>query len=132
VPQCKLLVLCQSTAVDSSSNLVSLQGLIQVFTLQKPFTGEGFLPGRFVLFSLWSTDSDEPVEIECRVRIVAPDGKENVAPSFKFAVKGPRHRHHTNLNGFPIVGLGENRIVMDIRDGKDWIEAAFCDILVQE
>jgi hypothetical protein len=128
-------ILCQSSAVDRDTNVVSLFNVIEDLTLSAPPpeappgqqlpAGLALVPP-FRIVALWSrSNPDVPEQGRGRMRLLLPkDG--SVARTQEFDVDLTQHlrlRHIMNLSGLPLGGEGIYRFVIDGMTGtSEWTE----------
>jgi hypothetical protein len=128
-------ILCQSSAVDLDSNLVSLFNVVEELTLPAPppQTPQGqqlpaglTLAPLFQIVVLWTrSDPEVPEHSKGRLRILLPGGGEATAPEFEVDLtQNPRARHRINLASLPVSRAeGIHRFVIDGMTGTlGWTE----------
>lgn len=120
-------VLCQSVITDRETNSVSyINSIEEITAVQLPVR----LPLVFV-GTLWQKD-DKGSDLEVRVRILAPDGRDIRETTF-----GPqpfrqlRWRLNFGFEGAQLEGVGEYSFVIEHKIAKEWSEATRLPLAVK-
>ena len=109
-------VLCETSVVDRDTNNVSLLNVLEQMQLvaEPPVLSEAeprpeaMVPSQIQMVILSErTDMNVPEKGRCRLRLIAPDGKESHPSDFDVDLtKAPRHRFRMNFQGIPITIQG--------------------------
>ena len=116
-------VLCSRSVVDSETNNVSIQNVIEQIIIQAEPQENGFLPIELELITLWG--KDEPKEVaegEERVTFITPSGKSEIISETKIDLtKVERRRQRIKLPGLPLSEAGKYYFKVEVKNkNKEW------------
>jgi hypothetical protein len=114
-------VLCSRSVIDSETNNVSIQDVVEQITVNAEPAENGFLPFTFEIIPLWGRkDSDNPSKGMERVTFITPSGKSEVVSETEIDLsKAERHRHRVRFPGLPISETGKYYFKVEVKNGND-------------
>lgn len=122
-------VVCQHVVIDSQSNNVSLQNVLEQIAVAEEPVPNGLLPVKFEIISLWiRSDLDTPTSGHSRIVFAFPSGKRaTVGPEMTIDLSNhSRARTVLRVQGFPIQELGQHIFLVELQDEAEteWHEVA--------
>jgi hypothetical protein len=126
-------VLCSRSVIDSETNNVSIQDVIEHIIINAEPTENGFLPFPLELITLWGRkELDKPAIGTERVAFVTPSGKSSIISESKIDLsKVERHRHRVRLPGLPLSEGGRYYFKVELTDGDQDHEVAAIPLVIQ-
>src|SRR3990172_3519864 len=127
-------VLCSRSVIDSETNNVSIQDVIEQITINAEPTEDGFLPFPLELITLWGRkEIDRPARGIERVSFVTPSGKHTIISESKIDLsKAERHRQRVRFPGLPIGEAGRHYFRVEFKEnGDQYREVAAVPLTVQ-
>jgi hypothetical protein len=114
-------VLCSRSVIDSETNNVSIQDVIEQITVNAEPVENGFLPFPFELITLWGRkESNEPAKGMERVTFVTPSGKAEVVSEAEIDLSNvERNRHRVRFPGLPISEGGKYYFKVEVKNGNN-------------
>jgi len=114
-------VLCSRSVIDSETNNVSIQDVIEQITINAEPTENGFLPFPLELITLWGRENlKKPANGTERVSFVTPSGKSTQISEAKIDLsKVERHRQRVRLQGLPISESGKYYFRVELLEDSD-------------
>jgi hypothetical protein len=111
-------VLCSRSVIDSETNNVSIQNVVEQIVIQAEPQENGFLPIELELITLWGKDEPkEVVEGAGRVTFITPSGKSDVISDEKIDLtKAERHRQRIKLPGLPVSEAGKYYFKVEVKN----------------
>lgn len=110
-------VLCSRSIIDSESNNVTLQNVVEQLNISGEPTPEGMVPVELEVVTLSArADFALPGRGKGRVRLVPPSGDS--VDVFEFDVdlsKHKRHRHRGHIRGLSVSGPGRYVFEVELR-----------------
>lgn len=106
-------VLCQGTAIDAESNLLSLFNCIEELTLSidrtKASDSKLVVPVKFQLVSFWIIGNDQSEVLNVEGELIDPQGQvlNNFSNTFNIKKGVKRFRNRTNIDGLTVSVPGE-------------------------
>ncbi|MBM3151373.1 MAG: hypothetical protein FJZ96_04085 [Chloroflexi bacterium] len=126
-------VLCSQSVIDSETNTVSIQNVIEQILINSDPKPDGFLPIPLELITLWGRKESDRTEkgIE-RVSFVSPSKNTNVVAEATIDLSAAeRYRHRVRFPGLPLHEAGRYYFIVEIKeDGGVWREAAAVPLTV--
>lgn len=120
-------ILCSRSVIDSETNNVSIQNIIEQIVIKAEPTENGFLPIDIELITLWGREETDKAEegIE-KVTFVTPSGKSEVISETNIDLtKAERHRQRLKLQGLPISESGRYYFKVETKnDDGNWIQVS--------
>lgn len=116
-------ILCSRSVIDSETNNVSIQDVIEQITINAKPEENSFLPFPMELITLWGRDaSNEPSKGSERVIFITPSGKSEVISEIEIDLtKVERHRQRTRFPGLPIGEAGRYYFKVEAKNGtNEW------------
>lgn len=120
-------VLCSRSVIDSETNNVSIQDVIEQITINAEPAENGFLPFPLELITLWGRkEFNEPSKGSERVIFESPSGKsEIVSEAVIDLTKVERHRHRVRFPGLPVSETGKYYFKVETKNGdNEWREVS--------
>jgi hypothetical protein len=127
-------VLCARSVIDSETNNVNIQDVIEQITIVAEPTENGFLPFPLELITLWGRkEIDKPASGTERVSFVTPSGKSTIISESKIDLsKVERHRQRVKMPGLPLGEAGRYYFRVEFKeDGDEYIEVAAIPLAIQ-
>jgi hypothetical protein len=127
-------ILCSRSIIDSETNNVSIQDVIEQISINAQPTENGFLPFPLELITLWGRkESDEAVQGMERISFVTPSGKETIISEARIDLtKAERHRHRVRFPGLPLDQAGRYYFRVDFKEnGEEYRDMAAIPLAVQ-
>ncbi|MBI4732193.1 MAG: hypothetical protein HY781_08750 [Chloroflexi bacterium] len=126
-------VLCSRSVIDTETNNVSIQDVLEQITVNDDPKLNGFLPIPLELITLWGRrESDKGTEGMERVTFLTPSGKSNVVTEAKIDLSAvERHRHKVKFPGLPLSEAGRYYFRVEIQEkDNEWREVAAIPLTV--
>lgn len=120
-------VLCSRSVIDSETNNVSIQNVIEQIIINGEPTENGFLPIPLELITLWGREKvDETSEGTERVTFISPNGKsEIISETIIDLTKVERHRQRIRFPGLPVSEAGKHYFKVETKnDNNEWEQVA--------
>jgi hypothetical protein len=120
-------VLCSRSVIDSETNNVSIQDVIEQITINAEPAQDGFLPIPFELISLYiRKESNSPLKGSERITFITPSGKsEVVSDGIIDLSSAERFRHRVKFPGLPLREAGRYHFTIDIKEEtSEWQKVA--------
>ncbi len=120
-------VLCSRAVIDSETNNVSIQDVIEQITINAEPAEDGFLPIPFELITLYiRKESNTPIKGNDRVTFMTPSGKAEVVSEGTIDLSSAeRFRHRVKFPGVPLREAGRYYFIIDIKkDNDEWEKVA--------
>lgn len=127
-------VLCSRSVIDSETNNVSIQDVIEQITIVAKPTENGFLPFPLELITLWGRkEIDRPANGTERVSFVTPSGKSTLISESKIDLsKIERHRQRIKFPGIPLSEAGRYYFRVEFKvDDDEYHEVAAIPLAIQ-
>jgi hypothetical protein len=127
-------VLCSRSVIDSETNNVSIQDVIEQITIVAEPTENGFLPFPLELITLWGRkEIDKPANGTERVSFVTPSGKSTIISESNIDLsKIERHRQRVKLPGLPLGQAGRYYFRVEVKGSSDqYREVAAIPLAIQ-
>lgn len=127
-------VLCSRSVIDSETNNVSIQDVIEQITIIAEPTDDGFLPFPLELITLWGRkEVDRPTNGTERVSFVTPSGKSTTISESKIDLsRVERHRQRVKLPGLPLDEAGRYYFRVEFKEnGDEYREVAAIPLTIQ-
>jgi hypothetical protein len=114
-------VLCSRSVIDSETNNVSIQDVVEQITINAKPVDNGFLPFPLELITLWGRKKvDESIKGIERVSFVTPSGMSTVISESNIDLsKAERHRQRVKIPGLPISEGGRYYFIVEFKEGDD-------------
>ncbi|MBI3739785.1 MAG: hypothetical protein HY258_12120 [Chloroflexi bacterium] len=114
-------VLCSRSVIDSETNNISIQDVIEQITINAEPAENGFLPFQLELITLWGRkEINEATEGTERVTFITPSGKSEVISEAKIDLtKAERHRQRVRFPGLPISEAGKYYFAVEVKNGNN-------------
>ena len=114
-------VLCARSIIDSETNNVSIQDVVEQITINAEPIENGFLPFPLELITLWGRkESDKPAKGTERVTFVTPSGKSEVVSEAEIDLSSvERHRHRVRFPGLPVSEAGKYYFKVEMKNGSN-------------
>ncbi|MEW5830526.1 MAG: hypothetical protein AB1846_16675 [Chloroflexota bacterium] len=114
-------VLCTRSVIDTETNNVSIQDVIEQITIAAEPIENGFLPFQLELITLWGRkESDTPSKGMERVIFMTPSGNAEVVSESEIDLSSvERHRHRVRLPGIPVSEAGKYYFKVEIKNGNN-------------
>lgn len=114
-------VLCSRSVIDSETNNVSIQDVIEQITIKAEPTENGFLPFPLELITLWGRrDINKPSMGSERVAFVTPSGKNEIISEAEIDLTNvERHRQRVRFPGLPVSESGRYYFKVEVRSGNN-------------
>ena len=114
-------VLCSRSVIDSETNNVSIQDIIEQITINAEPVENGFLPFPMELITLWGREeSNEPTKGTERVTFVTPSGKTKVISEAEIDLTTvERNRHRVRFAGLPVGETGKYYFRVELKNGNN-------------
>ena len=116
-------VLCSRSVIDSETNNVSIQDVVEQITINDKPTENGFLPFSMELITLWGReDNSKPSKGYERIIFTTPSGKTEVISEAEIDLtKVERHRHRVRFPGLPVSESGKYYFKVETKNGdNEW------------
>ncbi len=126
-------VLCSRSIIDSETNNVSIQDVVEQITINAEPAENGFLPFPFELITLWGRkESDNPSKGIERITFVTPSGKSEVVSEAEIDLSNTeRHRHRVKFPGLPVSEAGKYYFKVAVKNGNsEWQQVSAVPIKV--
>jgi hypothetical protein len=120
-------VLCSRSVIDSETNNVSIQDVIEQITINAEPAQDGFLPIPFELITLCiRKESNKPAKGNERITFVTPSGKSDIVAEGVIDLSSTeRFRHRVKFPGLPLSEAGRYFFIVDIKDDSgEWQKVA--------
>jgi hypothetical protein len=125
---CSSVILCERAIIEEQSKALSLVCLVENITLPAPppelkVDGKQIaVPFRFYVVQQWSRTKLAVKEAaEGRVLFKGPNGKQFGSVGFVIELrKTPRARVISQSFGFPLVGAGAYKCIVQLKGSKNW------------
>lgn len=136
------VVLCQSSAVDRETNVVSLFNVVEEIHLpaqplalppEQQLPAGTLLTPIFQLVALWMRSApDVPEQGRGRIQVLLPDGSLGMSQEFEVDLtQYLRLRFRSNLPGLPVGGEGVYRFLIDGKAAdSEWTQMFELPLLV--
>jgi hypothetical protein len=127
-------VLCSRSVIDSETNNVSIQDVVEQITINAEPAENGFLPFPLELITLWGRKKvDEPTKGTERVSFVTPSGKSTVISESNIDLsKTERHRQKVKFPGLPLGEGGRYYFIVEFKeDNGQYSEVAAIPLTIQ-
>ena len=127
-------VLCSRSVIDSETNNVSIQDVVEQITINAEPAKNGFLPFPLELITLWGRKKvDEPTKGTERVSFVTPSGKSTVISESNIDLsKAERHRQKVKFPGLPLGEGGRYYFKVEFKEDSDeYFEVAAIPLTIQ-
>ena len=114
-------VLCSRSVIDSESNNVSIQDVVEQININAKPADNGFLPIQLELISLWGReDVNEASKGTERIIFVTPSGKTEIISEAEIDLtKAERHRHRVRFPGLPVNEAGKYYFKVEMKNGDN-------------
>lgn len=114
-------VLCARSIIDSETNNVSIQDVVEQITINAEPAENGFLPFPLELITLWGRkESNNPTKGIERVTFVTPSGKSQVVSEAEIDLSNAeRHRHRVKFQGLPISESGKYYFKVEFKNNNN-------------
>jgi hypothetical protein len=114
-------VLCSRSIIDSDTNNVSIQDIIEQITINAEPAENGFLPFPMELITLWGREEiNEATKGTERVTFISPSGKAEVVSEAEIDLtKVERHRQRVRFPGLPISESGRYYFKVEMNNGNN-------------
>jgi len=116
-------ILCSRAVIDSETNNVSIQNVIEQIIIKAEPAENGFLPIELELITLWGRkELNETAEGVERVTFITPSGKSEVISEAEIDLtKAERHRQRVKLSGLPVSESGKFYFKVETKnDNNEW------------
>lgn len=115
-------VLCARSVIDSETNNVSIQDVVEQITINAEPIENGFLPFQLELITLWGRDeSNKPTKGMERVTFISPSGKSEVVSEAEIDLSNvERHRHRVRFPGLPVSEAGKYYFRVEMKSKNEW------------
>lgn len=120
-------VLCSRSVIDSETNNVSIQDIIEQININAEPAENGFLPIQLELITLWGRkEINETAKGIERVTFITPSGKNEVISEAEIDLtKAERHRQRVRFPGLPVNETGKYYFKVEIKNGdNEWKQAS--------
>jgi hypothetical protein len=120
-------ILCSRAVIDSETNNVSIQDVIEQITVNAEPAENGFLPIPFELITLWDREEiNEATKGIERVTFITPSSKSTVISEVEIDLtKVERHRQRVRFPGLPINEAGKYYFKVEVKNGNnEWKQVA--------
>jgi len=114
-------VLCARSVIDSETNNVSIQDVVEQITINAEPIDNGFLPFPLELITLWGRDeSDKTTKGVERVTFITPSGKSEIVSESEIDLSSvERHRHRVRFPGLPVGEAGKYYFRVEMKNGSN-------------
>jgi len=114
-------ILCSRAVIDSETNNVSIQDVIEQITVNAEPVENGFLPIPFELITLWDREEiDKATKGIERITFITPSGKMDVISETEIDLtKAERHRQRVKFPGLPINEAGRYYFKVEVKNDND-------------
>jgi hypothetical protein len=126
-------VLCSRSVIDSETNNVSIQDVIEQITINAEPAENCFLPFPLELITLWGRkETNEATKGTERVTFITPSGKIQVVSEAEINLtKVERHRQRVRFPGLPVSEAGKYYFKVEIKNGNnDWQQVSAIPLTV--
>jgi hypothetical protein len=122
------MILCERAIIEAQAGTVSMMALVENVTLQAPpkeLTSDGqtlLVPFRFYAVQQWLRSRPKKAEKPlARMLLVGPNNKELGHSDFTVDLSStPKARVIIQSGGFPLMGEGPYKCVVQAKIGKTW------------
>jgi hypothetical protein len=117
-------VLCSRSIIDSETNNISIQDVIEQITINAEPAENGFLPFPLELITLWvRKEADKPAKGTERVSFVTPSGESVIISESNIDLsKVERHRQRVKFPGLPISQGGRYYFRVEFKEEGEYHE----------